>query len=72
MDQINFIRGLIFLVCFELFWCADLKNYFKKIKKNHFDAFWLEKHFKKQPQPHFQTCSVWELNLDLIKKIEIL
>jgi hypothetical protein len=25
------------------------------MKKHHFDAFWHEKHFKKQPQPHSQT-----------------
>jgi hypothetical protein len=24
-------------------------------KKYHFDAFQHEKHFKKQPQPHYQT-----------------
>ena len=48
------------------------KLFLKNKKKHHFDAFRLEKHFKKQPQPHFQTCSVWELNLGLIKKIEIL
>jgi hypothetical protein len=42
-------------MCFESFWCVDLKNDFWKIKKIYFDGFWHEKHFKKKPQPHFQT-----------------
>jgi hypothetical protein len=31
------------------------KNYFLKIKKYHFNIFWHEKYFEKQPQPHSQT-----------------
>jgi hypothetical protein len=31
------------------------KIIFKKLKKNHFDAFSSEKHFEKQSSPHFQT-----------------
>jgi len=32
-----------------------LKIIFKKYKKYFFYAFQSEKHFEKQPQPHFQT-----------------
>jgi hypothetical protein len=31
------------------------KMIFLKWKKYHFDVFRNEKHFEKQPQPHFQT-----------------
>jgi hypothetical protein len=34
---------------FVLFWCADLKNNFLKIKKQLFNVFQHEKHFEKQP-----------------------
>jgi hypothetical protein len=37
-----------------LFWCADVKNKFKKIKKHDFDVFPSKKHFEKQLLPHFQ------------------
>jgi len=44
-----------FFICFGSFWCANLKNDFKKIKKYHFDTFQYEKYFEKQPQSHLQT-----------------
>jgi len=29
------------------------------MKKYHFDAFWHEKYFEKQPHPHSQTSLKW-------------
>jgi len=40
---------------FESFRCANLKNYFLKIKNYYFDVFRYEKYFEKQPQSHSQT-----------------
>jgi hypothetical protein len=56
-NLIIFLLKINFFICFGSFWCGDLKNDFKKMKKNHFDAFQHEKHFEKQPQsqPHSQT-----------------
>jgi hypothetical protein len=53
--KIFYFFKLIFLCVFKLFWCADIKNNFLKNKKNYFNTFLSEKHFKKQPQPHSQT-----------------
>jgi len=47
---------ICFKLVFQIFWCADVKNDFFKIKKYYFDAFLSEKHFEKQPQPHSQMC----------------
>ena len=40
-----------FLKNLNFFWCADIKNNFKKIKKFHLDAFLNKKHFETQPLP---------------------
>jgi hypothetical protein len=42
---------------FKLFLYADIKNNFIFLKKHHFNTFISKKHFKKQPQPLFQTDS---------------
>jgi len=46
--MIFFCFKLIVFGNFGLFWCVDVKNKFLKIKKNYFDIFPCEKHFKKQ------------------------
>ena len=57
-------KGKIFIFIFKFklkfgvfrsFWCADVKKNILKNKKNNFNVFLNEKHFKKQPQPHSQT-----------------
>jgi len=54
----NKINIFIFLIniflSFQIFWCANIKNNFFKIKNYYFDVFPSEKHFKKKLQPHFQ------------------
>jgi hypothetical protein len=39
---------------FCIFWCADVKNDFLKIKKNHWHVFQHKRLFEKQPLPHYQ------------------
>ena len=39
------------------------KYFLKNKKKYHFDAFSSEKHFEKQPQPHFQTVGVTAITI---------
>jgi len=56
LGNIGFFFLIFFSICFESFWCPNLKNNFLKIKKNiilmHFS---IKKHFEKQPQSHSQT-----------------
>jgi hypothetical protein len=44
-----------FFSVFELFWCTNIKNEFKKIIKNYYNVFLSKKHFEKQFLPHSQT-----------------
>jgi hypothetical protein len=48
-----FCFKLIFFGVFRSFWCADVKNNLKKTKKHYVNVFPSEKHFEKQPQPHY-------------------
>jgi len=47
-----------------------------KIKKNHFDVFQQEKHFKKQSQPHSQTdnntCNIIDIKFNMVYGVSLL
>jgi hypothetical protein len=49
-----FFLNLNYFFIFKLFWHADIKNKFRKIK-NYFDVFLNKKYFEKQFLPYFQT-----------------
>jgi hypothetical protein len=50
-----FVKINFFLYVSDRFDVLISKMIFKKWKKHHFDAFFHEKHFKKQSQPHSQV-----------------
>jgi hypothetical protein len=50
-----FLFKINFFYAFRLFWYADIKDYFLKIKKHYFNVFFDEKHFEKQPLLDSQT-----------------